>query len=61
MVSTFRKSAAFVCPLAASDDWQDLAIRLSGSDQPVAIKALRLDPTDGPGTLLFGSLSIGLN
>jgi predicted O-methyltransferase YrrM len=44
--------------LPATSDWHALTIRLNGARQPRVLHALRIDPVDGPSSLLWDSLTI---
>lgn len=55
----FNESRSVRVKLAASDQWRDVTIRITGGKLPRPIKAIRVDPTDGPSTLLWESFAIG--
>ncbi len=55
----FSESRSVRCKIAASDQWTDITIRITNGKQPRPITAIRVDPTDGPSTLLWERFMIG--
>ncbi len=45
--------------IAASDDWQDITVRINDPGTPRPIRAIRIDLTDGPSSLLWETVSVG--
>jgi predicted O-methyltransferase YrrM len=45
--------------IAASDDWQDITVRINDPCGPRPIRAIRIDLTDGPSSLLWETVAVG--
>ncbi len=45
--------------LKASDDWQELVVRVNGSENARPIHGIRVDITDGASSLCWSSLTVG--
>ncbi|HEY0185553.1 MAG TPA: class I SAM-dependent methyltransferase, partial [Rhodopila sp.] len=54
----FNERQSVRARIAASDDFQDVTIRINGSGELRPVHAIRVDPTDGPGSLLLQSVSV---
>lgn len=55
----FAETNSMRVKLSAAAQWQDIFIRVNGTATPRTVRSLRLDPTDGPATVLWEGLSIG--
>ncbi len=55
----FTEACSVRLRIAASDDWQDITVRLNGLPAPRPIRGIRFDLTDGPSSLLWENLAVG--
>jgi predicted O-methyltransferase YrrM len=55
----FNEAQSMRVKLAAEDGWRDIAIRINGTREKWPLRAIRLDLTDGPSTMLWDEFVIG--
>ena len=55
----FTEARSVRLKIAASDDWQDVTVRINSLCEPRPIRGIRFDLTDGPSSLLWENVAVG--